>query len=222
MRRAGLLLAAVLAAAISSSAAAQTWRGTWGASPALPMAAGPRLPAGFATPVINNQTVVQYVRLSAGGDRLRLRLSNEYGEKALQVGHVRVTLLDDKGATVGRGQDVTFSGQPGATIPAKSPLVSDPVRLAVPPLARLKIALYFPGEAGPCSCHASGSQTAEISPPGDYTDKPFKPAATTQARTFLSGVEVESRRAGPVIVAFGDSITDGYLSTTDANRRWPG
>jgi lysophospholipase L1-like esterase len=60
-----------------------------------------------------------------------------------------------------------------------------------------------------------------VSPPGDFTDRPFTPASTTQNRVFLSGVEVESTAPGPVIVAFGDSITDGYLSSVGANRRWP-
>jgi lysophospholipase L1-like esterase len=39
---------------------------------------------------------------------------------------------------------------------------------------------------------------------------------------FLSGVDVKtSPRIRGTIVALGDSITDGYLSTTNANRRYP-
>lgn len=217
----GIALAALsIAAALPAHAA--VWRGSWGASPTLPLAAGPGVPSLFVSPQIKDQTVVQYVRLSAAGQRIRLRLSNEFGTAPLQVGRVRVALLDDQGRPVpGAEREVTFGGARTATAPALSPLLSDPIDLAVPALAKLKVSLYFPGDAGPCTCHASGSQAAELSPPGDFTDKPFTPVGTTQARTFLSGVEVESARPAPVVVAFGDSITDGAYSSLGANRRWP-
>jgi lysophospholipase L1-like esterase len=47
------------------------------------------------------------------------------------------------------------------------------------------------------------------------------PASTATYRPYLTGVEVEAASAQPVIVAFGDSITDGAASTIDTNRRWP-
>jgi lysophospholipase L1-like esterase len=100
-------------------------------------------------------------------------------------------------------------------------LISDPIDLAPPPLASLKVAIYLAGDAGLCTCHAYGAGTTQISPPGDHTSGPFIPVSTTTFRPFLTEVEVESGPAQPVIVAFGDSITDGYNSTPDANRRWP-
>jgi lysophospholipase L1-like esterase len=216
---AGLLATGVLTAPVDAAAA---WRGSWAASPALPMAANPRMPPAFASPTIADQTVVQHVRLSAGGQRLRLRLSNEFGQKPLQVGRVRVALEDAQGRLVpGTEREVAFGGSRAATIPAQAPLLSDPVDLAAPPLAKLRISLYFPGEAGPCTCHADGRAEAQLSPPGDFTDRPFTPAGVTQARTFLSGVEVDGGPGGPVVVAFGDSITDGYLASMGADRRWP-
>lgn len=215
---AGVLAASVLAIPVEASAA---WRGSWAASPALPMGPNPRLPPNFASPTIVDQTVVQHVRLSAAGARLRIRLTNEFGQKALAVGRVRVALEDARGRVVpGTEREVTFGGGRAATIPAQAPLLSDPVALATPALAKLRISLYFPGEAGPCTCHADGRAEAELSPPGDFTDKPFVAVGTTQARTFLSGVEVDGA-SGPVVVAFGDSITDGYLASVGAERRWP-
>jgi lysophospholipase L1-like esterase len=121
----------------------------------------------------------------------------------------------------GSAREVTFDGARTASIPPQSPLVSDPVALETSALATLKISLFFPTDTGPCTCHAVGAEVAHLSPPGDFTDKPFTPVATTQARAFLSEVDVETAKTAPVVVAFGDSITDGYLSTTGANRRWP-
>src|SRR6201999_1635539 len=101
----------------------------WGASPAMPMTvpANSKLPG---TPTFDNQTVVQVVRLSAGGARLRLRLSNEYGPQALTIGAARVTLVNEDGSVVaGSERTVTFSGATTAVAPTGAPLVSDPVAL---------------------------------------------------------------------------------------------
>jgi lysophospholipase L1-like esterase len=223
MTRNSWRLAALIAGVLlSTTAHAAVWRGDWAASPTAPPAPGAKLPPALAIPQVGGQTVVQHLRLSAPGQRLRLRLSNEFGPSALEVGHVRLALTDERGRVVpGTEREVTFGGRRSATIPAQSPLLSDPVDLAVPPLARLQVSLYFPGETGPCSCHADGQEMAELSPPGDFTDRPFTPVGTTDARTFLSGVEVESARPAPVVVAFGDSITDGYASSIGTNHRWP-
>ena len=186
------------------------------------MAASANLPPQFASPVISNQTVVQVLRLSAGGQRLRLRLTNEFGQTPVQVGRVRVALLDAAGQEIANSaREVAFGGARTAIIPPLSPLISDPVDLATPALGKLRVSLYFPGDVGPCTCHADGGQVAELSPPGDFTDRPFNAVATTRARTFLSEVDVESARSAPVIVAFGDSITDGYLATPGNDHRWP-
>src|SRR3954470_9434883 len=109
MRLTVLACALALTAAHAQAATAR-WIGSWGASPSMPM--GPayngRVPG---TPTFNNQTVVQVVRLSAGGTRLRLRLSNEYGTHPLAVGAVRVALVGDDGATIaGSDRAVSFAG----------------------------------------------------------------------------------------------------------------
>jgi lysophospholipase L1-like esterase len=221
MRLLALICTLALCASHAQAATAR-WIGSWGASPAPPMAA----PAGGnvlrATPIFSNQTIVQVVRLSAGGQRLRLRLTNEYGAKALEIGAARVALVGADGAVVaGSDRSVTFSRGPGAIIPAGAPLVSDAVALPTKTMARLRISLFLPVESG-CTCHMSGEEFVQVVA-GDATQRLLPPATgPAQYRAFLSGVEVETTAApGPVVVAFGDSITDGYQSTVGANRRWP-
>ena len=175
------------------------------------------------TPSFNNQTIVQLVRLSAGGQRLRLRLTNEYGAHALEIGAARVALVGPDGAILaGSDRAVTFSRAASATIPAGAPLISDPVALPTKTMARLRVSLFLPGDTGGCTCHMSGLELVQVAA-GDATQRALPPATgPAQYRAFLSGVEVETSAApGPVIVAFGDSITDGYQSTVGANHRWP-
>lgn len=221
--RLSVLVCALALAATQAQAATARWIGSWAASPAPPMTVAPGFPPSMLTPGFNNQTVVQLVRLSAGGQKLRIRFTNEYGPKPLAIGAARVVLVGLDGAAIpGSDRPLTFAGGKTATIPAGAPMLSDPVALPTGPLARLRVSLYLPGETGACTCHMSGSELVQVSPPGDYTERDLPPATgPAQYRAFLSGVEVETDRPGKVIVAFGDSITDGYLSTNGANRRWP-
>jgi len=210
-------LVALLANSLPGRAA--EWVATWGAAPLPPSPAFGPFPA---TASYANQTIRQIVRIAAGGDRLRIRFTNEYGTKPLLIGSARVALTDAAGAVqAGTEKVVLFAGKPGALIPAGSRLVSDPVELPVKALASLSISVYFPEDTGPCTCHSTAMQTGYVSGGGDFTLQGTKPQDTIQARAFMSGVEVQTATQAKAIVAFGDSITDGLGSTPDANRRWP-
>jgi lysophospholipase L1-like esterase len=216
-------LAAALGACATTAPTGPTgggsWIESWGTAVAPPTPAGGRFPP---SPSFHDQTIRQVVRLSAGGDSVRVRFSNEYGQAPLAVGAARVALVDDKGGFVpGTEHALTFGGGASATIPPGAPLVSDPVAMPVANLAKLSISLYLPGDTGPCTCHQVGLESAFVSGPGDHTAGVFEPVQTTQFRAFLSGVEVRPKGRGETVVAFGDSITDGVGSTMGANKRWP-
>ncbi len=221
MKKPILALACVLMlAATEARAEAAHWLATWGASPVTPTPPGG--PPARSTPSFNNQTVRQIVRISAGGRRVRIRLSNAYGTAPLTIGAARIALAGG-GPAVKAGSDhaITFNGKPSAVIPPGAPLLSDPVDLPTSALAQLAISLYLPGDTGPCTCHALGMQTAYVSDTGDFTAANFAPKGTVGARPFLAAVEVETTAPAKAIVTLGDSITDGVGSTLGANHRWP-
>ena len=206
----------VLCAALSSAAQADPdgrWIASWGASPSDP------------APQFSGQTVREHVRLSLGGDSIRVRLSNRFGTQSLVVGAVHVA-LQASGPAIVSGTDtvVTFHGSPSVTIPPGALVVSDRVDFPIAPLQELAVSLYLPGETGPLTIHSLGVQTAYISPPGggDLTASTVLPYLTTSlSRYLLSDVEVKARDDASAIATVGDSITDGYCSTVDANHRWP-
>ena len=193
-------------------AAPANWIAVWGASPTPPAA---------NSGSFENQTIRQVLRISAGGKRVRIRLTNEYGKTPLAIGAVTLAHAMPAGSSAGVPIAVTFNGKPTAVIPAGAPLYSDPVDLPVRALDSLSVSVFFPGKTGPCTCHLTGAQTAYISGPGDFTKADFAAATTVDQRLFLSGVEVEPASPTPVIVTFGDSITDGLKSTSNTNHRWP-
>jgi len=195
------------------------WVSSWGASPLPPRGAVGPFPA---SPQFHDQTVRQTIRLSAGGDRVRLRLTNEYGKKPLNIGAATVSRADSDGTVrLETMRSLTFDGRVSRTIAAGAALLSDPVDLAVEDLGTLSIALYLPDDTGPCTCHPIAMQTALISEQGDFTNTDFVATSAIQARAFLSGVDVYSTESAQAIVLLGDSLTDGLGSTADTNRRWP-
>ncbi len=214
-------LAIVCVLLLGTVAGGQTasWIATWGAAPLPPAPAVGPFPG---TPSFAKQTIRQVVRVSAGGTRLRLRLTNEYGTKPLLIGAARVALASADGAVQpSTDRSVTFAGKTSVSVPAGAPLLSDPIELATKALSSLSISIYLPEDTGPCTCHATGMQTAFVSEVGDFTGKAFTPGRTIDARAFLSGVEVETPVRAKTVVVLGDSISDGVGSTPNANKRWP-
>jgi lysophospholipase L1-like esterase len=164
-------------------------------------------------------------RVSLGGDRVRVRISNAYGNRDLQIGAAHVALRDSGPAIVpGSDRVLTFGGNPSAAIAAGAFAISDPVELTVPPLADLAVSVHLPGEVTP-AFQITGRyarQTNYISPPGDFTGATAMPVGNlTDQWFFVSGVDVEASAAAGAVVCLGDSLTDGNISTIDAYCHWP-
>jgi lysophospholipase L1-like esterase len=211
-------LLGVLATVPAFGAGSAQWITTWAAAPLAPTPPGGPFPA---SPSFKDQTIRQIVHLSAGGTRLRLRISNEYGTKPLMVGAATVAIAAADGSVDFKTQrTVTFGGQPGARIARGAPLVSDPIDLPAQALSNISVSLYFPEDTGPCTCHQAAMQEGYVSESGNFTASAFTPASKIQSRAFLSAVEVETR-GGRTVVVLGDSISDGIGSTPNMNRRWP-
>jgi lysophospholipase L1-like esterase len=190
------------------------WVGTWTTAPA---------PA--ETGAFNNQTLRMTMRASLGGNRVRVRISNAYGRRPLEIGGVHIALRD-AGAAIMAGSDrqLNFSGAATATVAAGAVLFSDSVDLELPPLADLAVSVYLPGEI-PNDFQITGRyarQTNYVSPPGDFTAAKLMPIASlTSDWFFVCGVDVLATADTGGIVALGDSLTDGNISTIDAFCRWP-
>jgi len=214
----GPLLAASLAVpalpAHAQSGSGVRWCGTWGAAPAGPPPSG-------SIQTYSNQTLRLIVRASIGGNRVRIRVSNEMGSAPLRIGRASIAIRTS-GAAVNQGtlRELRFGGATSVTIPARAPAISDALDLVVPAQADLAISLYLSGSAQGTTLHNVALQSSYVSTGGDYTSAVSMPVSRTLSSwPFLSAVDVNV--AAPCLVALGDSITDGQGSTGNANRRWP-
>jgi lysophospholipase L1-like esterase len=194
------------------------WVGTWSASPMAADSVPGQENSGFS-----NQTVRHITHVSIAGNRLRVRLSNAFGTSPLKIGAAHIA-LQRSGASILSASDraLTFNGNRSITIPAGALVLSDPIDFEVPAFADLAVSIYFPGTTGPLTWHQLGVQTTYVSSPGDFSTAAEMPVATTATSRFvLADVEVAAAKRMGAVVTFGDSITDGYCSTVDADHRWP-
>ena len=219
MRLAAVLAGAVLvltAAASSGSASSRPvrhdgWVASWAASPM----------AGSTS--FSDQTVRNIVYTSVGGNALRVQLSNTFGAAPLTVGGVSVgVVLDGAQLVPGTSHALTFGGKTSTTIPAGAQMLSDPLVMNVRPLTELAISIYLPDATGPATNHSDAQQNNYIAA-GDQASDSAATAytSTTGSWYFADGLDVSSATALGTVVAFGDSITDGYQSLTGADARWP-
>ncbi|MFC7518655.1 SGNH/GDSL hydrolase family protein [Herbaspirillum sp. GCM10030257] len=213
------LVVGVDALAQQATQASGHWVTSWYASPQ------PVWGNDFVLPIdvpssIENQTLRETVRLSAGGSRLRLVFSNRYGSEPIIIGGVRLAQLEPPTAALTE-RTVTFAGQPGTTVTPGAQVTSDPVDLPVMPLTQLAVRSYFPERTPITTFHWGGQQTVDIGS-GDWTKQAgFTIDGSVKGRLFLSGVLVESPVVARTVVTLGDSITDGNGSTPNHDRRWP-
>ncbi|MEU7693839.1 SGNH/GDSL hydrolase family protein [Microbispora hainanensis] len=178
--------------------------------------------------VLADATLRQTVRVSVGGRRIRLRVSNAFGGSALPLTKVTVALPAGGRAGVsavepGTVRPVTFRGRAPVTIPAGAQAVSDPLEIEVAPRSNLAVTVYL--AEGQRSAHITshpGSRTTSHLLAGDHADAADLPGATPVDHWyFLGGVEVWAEPSVAAVAVVGDSLSDGRGSTTNGNDRWP-
>ena len=176
-----------------------------------------KLPATF-----DDETVRMIGRASVGGKRLRIELSNMVTAEPVVIGAVHIALHKADGAIVeGSDRPLTFGGAASFTIPPGALVISNPVDLELPALGQFAVSVYLPHNTGAPTNHFLGLHTAYIAK-GDATGATAMPNPSTMfAYVWLSAVDVLAPSDSFTVVAFGDSITEGYATSRDADRSWP-
>jgi len=173
---------------------------------------------------LNNQTIRMMARTSIGGRTVRVRLSSALGSPEVELGAAHIAIRARDSAIVpGTDRPLTFGGNRAATIYAGETLLSDPVKLDLPPLTEVAVSLYLPGETGVPTSHTFALHTTYISKEGDFTGQPeiADPATTRESYYWLAGIDVLAPAGAGALVTFGDSITDGDQSTHETDGMWP-
>ena len=237
------LAAALTAGLLAPAAGAQdlAWKTSWAASVQGPYPVGnpsaqpdQRFAFPDASGGARDQTFRLVVRPSIWGRQARFRISNAFGSRPLRIAAADVGLQLGGAALVpGTNRPATFSGKSEVVVPPGGSVWSDPVDLlfADQPNStllqgrKLAVSLAVAGETGPMTWHAKAMQTSYVTAPGagakgaEEGEGSFPYA--TSSWFFLDALDMMAPAATPVVVAFGDSITDGTASVMNGDDRWP-
>lgn len=194
------------------------WVGSWAASQQL-VESWNELPV---DPVANI-TIRQTVRPTLGGDRVRLRFSNEFGEGPLVIGAVNIAEATAAGSPAIDEHTVlplTFAGRPSVTVPPGAVYYTDSVAYSIVAFKDVSVTLFVKSAPDRQTGHP-GSRTTSHFLAGDLSEAAtLQGASTLDHWYYLSGIEVQPGAPAGSIGVIGDSITDGRGSTTNHNNRW--
>ncbi|NEW31998.1 SGNH/GDSL hydrolase family protein [Nocardia cyriacigeorgica] len=228
-RRRGTVVAALLATAAlvlagcSDDADAGTttaWSDSWVTAQ---QAAVDLWEPNWSTGGFENQTIRQVIRPTLGGDEVRIKFSNLFGERPLRIAAATIAEPAD-GAAV-RAESVRpllFGGAESTEIPAGAETTSDAVDFPVTALRPVTVTIYLAEPTGPATFHQTGNATSYLAS-GDHVADPAAAPFTDTSRSwyYLADLEVNGTGAEGAVVTFGDSITDGAEATADADNRYP-
>ena len=196
---------------------AEKWVGTWSTAPQI-VEQRNNPPA----PGLSNNSLRQVVRVSIGGDSLRMRFSNEFSTSPVTMKAVHIA-VSAGGSAINMNTDeaLKFNGKPEVTIEPGTAVMSDPFKFKLEPRTDVTITIYF-GDTSPDVTGHPGSRTTSYLLPGDKVSaSSFPDAVQTDHWYIINTIDVVAPETAAAVAVLGNSITDGRGSGTNKQNRWP-
>ncbi len=198
-----------------------SWLASWQASPQ------PVWDSSFAFPTdipetVSDATFTQNVVISRGGKRLRLLVSNRYGKTPLVLNQTTISRARSQDNKDETPLVVRFGAKEVVSVPPGQSVASDPVNLATEDGASLQVSQYVQSQTPLTTFHWDGRQKAIFSRGNQTRTQKIEPnhiLQETQARVFLTRIDVEGNSRHRAVAVLGDSITDGNGVPIDSNAR---
>ena len=234
------LLLSLPSVARGASCVSTHWIGAWAASPS-DASGGTGFSdlfdaSGDLKRPVSDETIRAVLTPTHGGSTERIHLSNRFGTSPAVFAHVTIAIKGTGAALAGSAATVRFGGNDSVTVAPGQDVVSDAVNFRFGAMRTLAVSMYVSNDAGRPTEHYTARQTSYLTAAGggnhatDTAAGAFTQKTTT--RPYVDGVDVVAPASAGAVVAFGDSITDGYQgqglagvpevgATVDANGRWP-
>jgi lysophospholipase L1-like esterase len=177
----------------------------------------PRIPK-----TVQDQTVRMIVHTSIGGKKLRLELSNAFGKGIVSIADAHIAIrATESSIDPASDRKVTFSGSPVVDIRPGVVVVSDPIDLEIKPMSDLAVSIYVVKSEGAPTNHMLGLHTSFISSGDTAGSASIPDPTTTTGYLWLRSIDVVAPASDFAIACLGDSITDGFGTTSDSDQAWP-
>lgn len=192
------------------------WVGTWSTAPQLvePHNMPPE-------PGLSSNTLRQIVRVSIGGDIVRLHFSNIFGTSPVEIKTAAIAKSTNKGLIEIESQEVLkFNNKNDAVIAPGEELFSDPIKFDLQPGSLLAITIHFGNTSHDITGHPGSRTTSYILSGNQMSSHDFASSIETDHWYIINGIEVNAQEHSSAIAVLGNSITDGRGSGTNKQNRW--
>jgi len=198
------------------------WVTAWGTAQQLAVPAR-AIPSAVAYPQkVAAQTVRMVARPTIGGSAVRVALSNSFGYSTVRIDAAQLArLAEGSSIRAGSGRALTFGGSATVTLAPGAQIYSDPIVFQVTAQEDLAVSLYIAEDSGPVTAHPIGLRSAWLAPGNQVSAARLQDGSQFRSYLWLAGVDVRADAGAAAIIAFGDSITDGFSTTPDADLPWP-
>lgn len=213
-----LLVFLMVFCALSTYSLAQNWVGTW--------ATAPQTVVKSFMPYNNcmtNRSVRQVVKVSIGGDVIRLKLSNIYSMQPVEIRSIYIAHAKDSSDIDAKtAQYFKFGNSYKTVIPAGKQIVSDALKFKLRNLERVAITINYTSAPEIPTVHMGSRTTSYIMKGVTNAHSNFEKAFRENHWYNISGIDVYTMSNNMSAIAIiGNSITDGKCSTDNAQNRWP-
>lgn len=193
------------------------WVGTWATAPQL-VEPGNMPPS----PGLTNNSLRQIVRVSIGGDTLRVRFSNEFSTSPVTMNSVQIAVSTGGNAIdISTNKVLKFNGNSEVTMDAGKAVTSDPIAFKLTPRMDVAITIYYGQISATVTGHPGSRTTSYILSGNTTTTTDFTGAVTTDHWYNINGIDVKAPSTVACAAILGNSITDGRGSTPNMQNRWP-
>ena len=213
-----LLVFLMMFCALSTYSLAQNWVGTW--------ATAPQTVVKSFMPYNNcmtNRSVRQVVKVSIGGNVIRLKLSNIYSMQPVEIRSIYIAHAKDSSDIDAKtAQYFKFGNSYKTVIPAGKQIVSDALKFNLRNLERVAITINYTSAPEIPTVHMGSRTTSYIMKGVTNAHSNFAKAFRENHWYNISGIDVYTMSNNMSAIAIiGNSITDGKCSTDNAQNRWP-
>lgn len=193
------------------------WVGTWATAPQL--VEPHNIPP---APGLTNNTLRQIVRVSIGGETIRLKFSNEFSNSDVTMKSVQIA-LSAGGHQIDAASNVElkFDGKPEVTMNAGAAVLSDPVKFKLLPRTDVAITIYYGETSETITGHPGSRTTSYIIEGNNPSITNFDNAVPTDHWYNINNIDVLAPQNAASVAILGNSITDGRGSVTNQQNRWP-
>lgn len=193
------------------------WVGTWSTAPQLVETGNMPPPPG-----LTNNSLRQIVRISIGGDTIRIKFSNEFSTSTVTIKSVQIAVsAGESTINVLTNKELKFNGNSEITMNAGAVIISDPIAFKLTPRMEIAITIYYGQTSATVTGHPGSRTTSYIVTGNTTTMIDFTGAVTTDHWYNINAIDVLAPSTAACVAILGNSITDGRGSTTNMQNRWP-